>query len=112
MPSLYHYLYTSIFRVKEFNSIITNNVNEKNFSVNINRFKTAKNVIFIDFINKQIIGIAFDRAIIIGLVMSKLETIARRKEIELFGLLRRLETGIISRRELKYINSLLNVYFY
>ena len=62
MPSklLYHYFYTSISRVKEFNSIIINNVNEKNFFININRFKATKNAIFIDFINKRTIKITFN----------------------------------------------------
>jgi len=50
--SLYYYFYTSISRIKEFNSIIINNVNEKDFFININRFKVMKNVIFINFINK------------------------------------------------------------
>ena len=47
---LYHYLYTGIFHIKEFNSIIINNVNKKDFFININRFKITKNIIFIDFI--------------------------------------------------------------
>ena len=60
MPSLYHCLYTSISYAKEFNSIIINNVNEKNFFININRFKTIKNIIFINFINKRTIEIVFN----------------------------------------------------
>jgi len=51
MP-LYYCLYISIPYIKEFNSIIINNVNKEDFSVNINRFKTVKNIIFIDFVNK------------------------------------------------------------
>ena len=57
---LYHYFYISIPRIKEFNSIIINDINEKNFFVNINRFKIIKNTIFIDFVNKRMIRIAFD----------------------------------------------------
>jgi len=57
---LYHYFYAGILYVKKFNSIIINDVNEKDFSVNINRFKTVKNVIFIDFINKWMIRITFN----------------------------------------------------
>ena len=45
--SLYYYLYINILRIKEFNLIITNNINEKDFFININRFKTMKNIIFI-----------------------------------------------------------------
>ena len=87
MLSLYHCLYTNIPHIKEFNSIITNNVNKKDFFININRFKAMKNAIFTDSINKQIIKIAFNRVIIIGLVMLKLEIIAKREEIKLFNLL-------------------------
>jgi len=57
---LYHYLYTNILRTKEFNSIIVNDINEKDFFININRFKTIKNVIFINSVNKRMIKIAFD----------------------------------------------------
>ena len=60
MPSLYHYLYTDILYIKKFNSIIINNINEKNFFIDINRFKTVKNTIFIDFINKRTIKIVFN----------------------------------------------------
>jgi len=106
MPSkpLYHYLYASIPRAKEFNSFIANHVNEEDISIDLDRWKEAKNAIASDFINKQTIGIALNRAIIIGLVMSSLETIAKREEMELLGLLRRLETGIISRRFLVLIS--------
>jgi len=57
---LYHYLYISIFRVKEFNSVIINDVNKKDFFINTDRFKAVKNVIFINSINKRIIKIAFN----------------------------------------------------
>jgi len=49
---LYHCFYINILHVKEFDLIIINNVNKKDFSNNINRFKAMKNVIFINFINK------------------------------------------------------------
>ena len=103
MPSLYHYLYTDIPRVKEFNSIIINNVNKKDFSININRFKTAKNIIFMDSINKQIIEIAFDRIIIIDFIILKLKIIMKCEEIKLFDLLQRLETNIISKRDKRFL---------
>jgi len=60
MPSLYYCFYADIPRVKEFNLIIINNVNEKDFFININRLKIMKNVIFINFINKRMIKIAFN----------------------------------------------------
>jgi len=60
MLSLYYYLYINIFYIKEFNSIIVNNVNKKDFFVNINRFKMVKNIIFMDFINERTIKIAFN----------------------------------------------------
>ena len=49
---LYYCFYAGIFHAKEFNLIIINDVNEKDFFINTNRFKATKNVIFIDFINK------------------------------------------------------------
>ena len=52
MLSLYHYLYINIPRIKEFNLIIINNVNKKDFSINIYRFKITRNAIFMNFINK------------------------------------------------------------
>ena len=58
--SLYYYFYADISRAKEFNSIIINNVNEKDFFINRNRFKATKNAIFIDFINKRTVRIAFN----------------------------------------------------
>ena len=87
MPFLYHCFYANIPRIKEFNSIIINDVNEKDFFININRFKAAKNVIFTDFINEQTVKIVFDQAIIIGLVILRLKTIIRHKEMKLFNLL-------------------------
>jgi len=84
---LYHYLYISIPHVKEFNLIIINNVNKKNFSININRFKITKNTISTDSINERTIKIIFNQTIIINLVILKLKTITKRKEIKLFGLL-------------------------
>ena len=39
---LYYYLYIGISRVKEFNSIIINDINKKDFFIHINRFKTVK----------------------------------------------------------------------
>ena len=59
MP-LYHYLYINISYIKEFNLIIINDVNKKDFFIDINRFKAVKNAIFIDFINKRTIRIAFN----------------------------------------------------
>ena len=100
---LYHYFYTDILRVKKFNSIIINNVNKKDFFININRFKTMKNIIFMDFINEQMVGIALNRAIIIGFIMLRLKTIARRKEIELFDLLRKFEINIILKRDKRFL---------
>jgi len=84
---LYHYLYTGISRAKEFNLIIINNVNKKNFFININCLKITKNIIFINFINKRIIRIVFNRVIIIGFIILKLKTIIKREKMELFGLL-------------------------
>ena len=86
MP-LYYYLYTGISRVKEFNSIITNNVNEKDFFININHFKITKNIIFINFLNKRTIKIVFNQMIIISFIILKLKIITKRKKIELFSLL-------------------------
>ena len=86
MP-LYYCFYTGIPRTKEFNLIIINNVNKKNFFIDINRFKAIKNIIFIDFINKRTIRIVFNKTIIIGFIILKLKTITKRKEIELFNLL-------------------------
>jgi len=60
MPSLYHCLYAGILHTKEFNSIIINDINKKDFFININRFKVMKNIIFINFINKRIIKIVFN----------------------------------------------------
>ena len=57
---LYHNFYIDILYIKEFNSIIVNNINEKDFFININRFKTSKNIIFIDSINKRTVKIIFD----------------------------------------------------
>jgi len=54
MPSklLYYYFYTGILRVKEFNSIIFDCINNEDIFINLNRFKRVKNVIIIDFINE------------------------------------------------------------
>ena len=87
MSSLYHYFYAGILYVKEFNSIIINDINKKDFSVNINRFKAAKNIIFMNSVNERTVKIAFDQTIIIGLVILRLEIITKREEMELFGLL-------------------------
>ena len=84
---LYYCFYVNIFHVKKFNSIIINNVNENDFFVNINRVKIMKNIIFINFINKRIIEIAFNRMIIINLVILKLKIITKREEMELLSLL-------------------------
>ena len=84
---LYHYLYTGILYTKEFNSIIINNVNKKDFFININHFKAIKNIIFINFINKRIIGNIFNRMIIICFIILRLKIIIKRKKIELFNLL-------------------------
>jgi len=100
---LYHYLYVSIPRVKEFNSIITNNVNEKDFSIDTDRFKTVKNTIFIDSINKRTIEIVFNRAIIIGLIILRLKIITRRKEIKLLDLLRKFKISIISKQDKRFL---------
>jgi len=86
MP-LYYYLYTSISHTKEFNSIIINNINKKNLFINIHRFKTIKNIIFINFINKQTIKIAFNQTIIINFIILKLKTIIKYEKIKLFDLL-------------------------
>ena len=84
---LYYYLYINILHAKEFNLIIINDINKKDFFININRFKTAKNVIFINFINKQTVKIIFDRAIIISFIILKLKIITKCEEIKLFNLL-------------------------
>ena len=86
MP-LYHWLYISIPRIKEFNSIIFNRINNKNISINLNRFKIMKNIIITNFINKRIIKIALNKAIIINFVILKLKIIIKREKIKLFGLL-------------------------
>jgi len=103
MPSLYYYFYINILYIKEFNSIIINNINEKNFSININRFKMMKNVIFIDFINKRTIKIAFNRMIIISFVILKLKIIMKCEEIEFFSLLRRFKISIILKRDKRFL---------
>ena len=69
MPCLYHYLYTDILNVKEFNSMI------------------SKDAIALDFINKRTIKHVLNQAIIISLIISSLEIITRHEEIELLGLL-------------------------
>jgi len=48
---LYHYLYAGIFNVKEFNSIIFNNVKSDIF-IDLDRFEIMKDVIVSDFIYK------------------------------------------------------------
>ena len=80
---LYHCIYVDILRVKEFNSIVFNHINDKDISINLNRFKITKNVIIINSINKQTIKIAFNKAIIISLIILKLKIIVRRKKIKL-----------------------------
>ena len=85
MP-LYHYLYANIFRVKKFNSIIFNNI-KKDFFINSNYFKIAKNVIVLNFINKRTVKIVLNRAIIIGFVILSFKIIIKYKEMMLFGLL-------------------------
>ena len=95
---LYHYLYINILYIKEFNSIISDRVNNENIFINSNRFKIIKNVIIINFINKRTIKIALDKTIIISFIIPRLKTIIRRKEIKLFDLLRKLETNIILKR--------------
>ena len=87
MSFLYYYLYVNILRVKEFNSIIINNVNKKDFFIKINRFKAIKNIIFMDFINKRTIKIAFNRTIIINFIILKLKIITKREKIKLFNLI-------------------------
>ena len=86
MPFLYHYIYTNILHVKEFNLIIFNNV-KRNFFIDLNHFKTIKNVIVLNFINKQTIKIALNRTIIINFIILSFEIITKRKEIKLFDLL-------------------------
>ena len=103
MLFLYHCFYTGIPYIKEFNLIIINDVNEKDFFININHFKAIKNIIFINFINKRTIKIAFNRAIIISLVILKLKIITRRKKIKLLGLLQRFEISIISKWNKRFL---------
>ena len=98
MPFLYYYFYADILYTKEFNSIIINDVNEKDFFININRFKTIKNIIFINSINKRTIRIIFNRTIIIGFIILRLKIITKCEEIKLFDLLRKLKINIISKR--------------
>ena len=95
---LYHCLYISIPRTKKFNSIIFNHINNKNISIDLNRFKTIKNVIITDSINKRTIKIAFNKTIIINFIILKLKIIIKRKKLELFSLLQRFEISIISKR--------------
>jgi len=59
MLSLYYYLYISIFRIKEFNSIISNNI-KGDFFIDLNRFEIIKNVIILNFINKRTLKIALN----------------------------------------------------
>jgi len=56
-----------------------------------------------DSINKQTIKITFNKTIIINLVIPKLKIIIRRKEIELFDLLRNLEISTISKRNRRFL---------
>jgi len=84
---LYYCFYTDIPHVKEFNSIIFNYVNNENISIDLNRFKTIKNIIIINFINKRTIEIIFNKAIIINFIILRLKTIIKRKKIKLFDLL-------------------------
>jgi len=63
MPSFYHYLYAGILRVKEFNSIISDCINNEDIYNNLNRFKTIKNIIIIYSVNKRIIGITLNKAV-------------------------------------------------
>ena len=86
MPFLYHCLYAGILYIKEFNSIIFNNV-KRDFFINLNHFEITKDVIVLNFINKRIIKIVLNRAIIIGFIISSFKTIMKRKEIKLLGLL-------------------------
>ena len=72
--------------MKEFNSIIFNNI-KRNFFIDLNRIKIIKNVIILSFINKRTIKIALNRAIIIGFIISSFKTITKYKEIKLLGLL-------------------------
>jgi len=92
---LYHYFYIGIFHVKEFNLIIFNHVNNKNISIDLNYFKTMKNVIIINFVNKRTVGIALNKTIIIGFIISRLKIIIKRKKMKLFDLLRRFKISII-----------------
>ena len=87
MPFLYHYFYVNIFRAKEFNSIISDHGNNKNISIDLNRFKATKNVIITESVNKRIIKITLNKTIIISLIILKLQIITKREEIELFNLL-------------------------
>ena len=48
---LYYYLYIGIFRAKEFNSIIFNNI-KGDFFIDLNRFEIIKDIIVLDFINE------------------------------------------------------------
>ena len=100
---LYYYLYINILHIKEFNSIIINNINKKDFFININRFKTMKNIIFIDFINERTIKIVFNQTIIIDLIISRLKIIMKRKKMELFDLLQKFKISIILKRNKRFL---------
>jgi len=84
---LYYYFYINILYTNEFNSIISDCINNENIFINLNRFKTTKNVIIMDFINKRTIKIALNKAIIISFVILRLKIITKREEIKLFNLL-------------------------
>jgi len=84
---LYYCLDINILYVKEFNSIIFNHVNNKNISIDLNRFKTTKNVIIINSVNKRTVRIILNKTIIIGFIILRLKIIIKRKEIKLFNLL-------------------------
>ena len=83
MLFIYYYLYISIFRAKKFNSIIFNNV-KGDFFIDLNCFKTIKNVIVLDFINKRIIKIALNQMIIIDFIIPSFKIITRYKKNRAF----------------------------
>ena len=62
---------------KEFGYIRARKFDKIHFGFDLNEFNRPKRTIIISLLNKQTIGIAFSRAIIIGFIRADLENIAK-----------------------------------
>ena len=102
MPLIYKCLYFNTPLINEFNEIKVFIIFEL-ISLGFNRFNMAKKVIEKGPLNECIIRIVIKKAIYIGLIKPGFKTIIQKEKIELFGLLRKVETSFLLIKDQRFL---------